>query len=394
MSKLAARCAMHDKDCPIADGADGPMLISAGFSCKSVSPLNPHRKIDGNINVIRHASGSTGSTFKGVYEFSLEHGPPLQILENVPNLLNLATDNLANIIDMYNQAGFSIKAVVGDARDHGATMERARAFFFALHRKKCGLTAAEADDILADAVKMFKAFKIAPVRTADELLLPDTHPAVVKELLHFQQVKSDDKGKDKDKKWPDVHMQKMSSIGLPASSLRLPDEVRASPWFAILSPREKEVLSMKVATQPNCKFIEVSQSMGWGCRSASSATGSTALHCDDLCCALVPRSEVWITDRKRLLTGVEHCRFMCFPTKEMGIESEGRPLLVDLAGNAFNAASFLACLTSLFSSLPETLEVNLVAADSISDDEVLDGMKHLVNLFDDDHSDDELDDLN
>ena len=85
---------------------------------------------------------------------------------------------------------------------------------------------------------------------------------------------------------------------------------------------------------------------------------------------------------------------MCFPTKEMGIESEGRPLLVDLAGNAFNAASFLACLTSLFSSLPETLEVNLVAADSISDDEVLDGMKHLVNLFDDDHSDDELDDLN
>ena len=59
-----------------------------------------------------------------------------------------------------------------------------------------------------------------------------------------------------------------------------------------------------------------------------------------------------------------------------GIEQEGRCLLADLAGNAFNGASYTAALISFCGSLPEKVGLNMqispqigVMVGSLSDEE-------------------------
>lgn len=46
LHKDGAECAAHKKSCIVKDGAEGPVLVSAGFSCKTLSPLNNNRKAE------------------------------------------------------------------------------------------------------------------------------------------------------------------------------------------------------------------------------------------------------------------------------------------------------------------------------------------------------------
>jgi hypothetical protein len=162
----------------------------------------------------------------------------------------------------------------------------------------------------------------------------------------------------------------MLDLGVPISALRLPDEVRASPWFELLTPRQKENLAYKWHKTPDRSTYEVSQSMG---RSSSSATTCAASPDDDIevSCAIIPRSLIWLPSGNRLLTGYEHCMLQCLPTTAIpGLEDESRALLIDLAGNMFNGANYMAALVSLFAALPETFALRPRSDHAESDNEV------------------------
>ena len=76
--------------------------------------------------------------------------------------------------------------------------------------------------------------------------------------------------------------------------------------------------------------------------------------------AIIPRSLKWVTERGRLLTGCEHLLIQGMPMQHLpGVEQEGRCLLADLAGNAFNGASYTAALISFCGSLPVNVELNM-----------------------------------
>ncbi len=102
-------CVVHDGGmCRVPHGADGAVGMSAGFSCKTVSPLSNRKGADSS-NTIKHEVGSTGGTFKALHLTNLEHPTPFQWLENVPQLLNASSTNWSTIVDMYNDAGYSIR---------------------------------------------------------------------------------------------------------------------------------------------------------------------------------------------------------------------------------------------------------------------------------------------
>ena len=93
--------------------------------------------------------------------------------------------------------------------------------------------------------------------------------------------------------------------------------------------------------------------------------------------AIIPRSLKWVTERGRLLRGYEHLLIQGMPMQHLpGVEQEGRCLLADLAGNAFNGASYTAAFISFCGSLPEDVELNMqispqieVMVGSMSDEE-------------------------
>ena len=85
--------------------------------------------------------------------------------------------------------------------------------------------------------------------------------------------------------------------------------------------------------------------------------------------AIIPRSLKWVTERGRLLTGYEHLLLQGMPMQHFaGVEQEGRCLLADLAGNAFNGASYTAALISFCRSLPENVELNVQMAQMVESD--------------------------
>lgn len=163
---------------------NGTVLVSAGFSCKTISPLNCNRVKDGAANAIKSETGTTGGTFRALHMYNMHHSVPFQIIENVPQLLSGSGSNWPTVAEHYNKAGYSIRATVGDAQDHGATLSRSRAFGFAIHRELLGLTKAGADEIAEKCVKLFRNIKIHPVRSFQEILLSDDDDLVVQELTH------------------------------------------------------------------------------------------------------------------------------------------------------------------------------------------------------------------
>ena len=62
----------------------------------------------------------------------------------------------------------------------------------------------------------------------------------------------------------------------------------------------------------------------------------------------------------RLMIGQEHLKGQVYPVEVLdGLEAESRHLMVDLAGNAFSGASYMAALIALLGNLPDGVAVNL-----------------------------------
>jgi site-specific DNA-cytosine methylase len=188
MAQPRAACVVHGKDCDVKHPeAHGTMFLSAGFSCKTASPLSNKRSIEAK-DAIKAKKGTTGGTFAALHEHNLEYASPLQILENVPELLAAGTSNLQAITNMYKQAGYVIKAVVTDAEKLGAAMVRRRAYFIAVHLEQCGLSESEAETLLKTALSTLSSLEMKPIRTMRDFILPDDHALVLRELEQMQAI--------------------------------------------------------------------------------------------------------------------------------------------------------------------------------------------------------------
>ena len=368
MGGRSSACVAHARDCPVPSGSQGPTLVSAGFSCKTISRLNMHRHKQAP-DALATKRGSTGSTWDGLIQYTATYSPPLLILENVPDILNAGSTNFATMQQEFGQQGYSIKATIADAMSQGACMPRKRAYFWLLHREKCGLAFEEAEQILDKASAIMDKINIESVKGLSEVVLPDYHAVVEQELRAMTEAAAA-KGPrhGTECKWPAQHLKKLGDANLAYGQIRLPDEMTANPWYKILPDRARQLLGFKYHKDPSANTYEISQSM-----SRSSATSNASSSADAADDAVIPRAMIWLRSQCRLLTGYEHCLLQGMPMdmllSEVEVADLGRRLLADFAGNAFNAASYTAALISLFAALPTTMVVDRDLVEANSDQE-------------------------
>lgn len=375
-----ATCYMHEgKDCAFPTGAGQPVLLSAGFSCRTLSPLSQNRGHEAR-HALRDKKGSSGTTFDGLCAHLEAHAIPLVILENVPQLLSASSSNYSTLVERLTLAGYCLAARVVNSRSQGSCLHRRRAYVLALHAGRLNVSVEEGNAAVAQAVEKMCAINIDPVVEFGKYLLDEGNPVLQKELadLSAKGRHWDPEGRD----WPEKHESFCEARGISPGDLRLPGHLDGNPWCAVLTERVKQVLSHGLSSRPAPPTLEVSQSLDRksndfseapssddGARRGGTSTGDKVF---STCGALLPKSIKWIPGRSRLLTAYESMALQCFPMDAVpGVEAVPRSTLRSLAGNAFNGASYMAALVALLSSLPVAARVTPQSDEDEDDDAVV-----------------------
>ena len=90
-------CVRHKRFCSIKSGCQhGPLMLSSGFSCTSISALNNNR--GSHNNCVKNNDGSTGQTATATYQHAHMFEIPLMLNENVPELLNEGSSELKHTV--------------------------------------------------------------------------------------------------------------------------------------------------------------------------------------------------------------------------------------------------------------------------------------------------------
>ena len=364
MGKEKSSCSAHKAQCAIPTGVDGPVILSAGFSCKTLSPLSVMSKSE-VPDAIKNRTGSTGTTLQGVADYCESHRVPLLILENVVEILNPKTTNWSCLEQIMDSLGYSIHGMPVQAFKHGSPVPRERAYIIGVHRRRCGLDREKAKEILAAAAGLIEATEFEAPVSFDRLLLDPTHPVVTQELVNMKEASHEPTNKDV--KWPDQHLKHLSDAGIPYSAIVVPQAVRDSPWFEVLPHRSRQALGLKLSRGPAARAVDLSQTL-----TRTPAASAVRQGPDYPCGTLIPRSLMWLPAEGRVLTGYEHLRLMCYPVELLPKLTEvSRFLQVDLAGNMFNGASFQLVLVCFLASLPANMKIDWsLATDGPSDEEL------------------------
>ena len=177
LKKKLAACEVHGKKCSLPALV---FLIMVGYSCKTLSRLNPNGCQPG---ALRAGSGSSGETCQALLEFLRVHRPPVCLLENVEEMGRDEdkSDNVAYFLEKLEEHGYVVASHVFDTADFGLPQHRKRAWQIALcaHAFQDPNGAQEA--VLA-MMSVAKRLNMKEPLSLERFLLPEDHPAVQAEL--------------------------------------------------------------------------------------------------------------------------------------------------------------------------------------------------------------------
>ncbi len=339
------------------------MVLMAGFSCRSVSGLNP--SADRYKKCVQEDEGSTGTTANHVLRYVYLHHPQLTILENVKSILGPnATALQANLEHM----GYNVKVVEVSPHRTALPQQRRRVYFVA------------ADEHISSSATMQRVAELVASLEAqpsplplDRFLLRSTHPLVVEELHRLEEkrhtadlvaVKRKKKvqgnepelgGQEHKKhcgsaKWVGKQLSmasKSCSTVMTDSSWGFGDtsEIKESAWFQVLTQREQNTL----LTLAGCVRAEVRSGavLDLSQEVDRKTMNTDARHTN----CVTPDGQLWHLERSRLLLGVEKMALQAVLPPGPAVEGLPNKLACDLAGNAFNGQdlvkTFLALLVAL-----------------------------------------------
>ena len=143
----------------------------------------------------------------------------------------------------FNDRGYAIKMYRCDSSDYGLPQVRLRLFFVAVKRSSPLLNWAPRHDegFFSELGLLMKNSKHEPPDVF-HAALPNQHAAVVAELER-RSGKAPQHRTPADENWPQLHQDFLKSQGFRWGALKLSPEMAESPWVALLSPREAEVLA-------------------------------------------------------------------------------------------------------------------------------------------------------
>ena len=374
----------QDRAINLIDGCEREVPAShhevGGFPCDDASALNP----DGNRRDSEHrscvAAGSlrTGNVLHDVVRHLIRHGGMLKflILENVrglgrpcvdkngdskPDNATVVREFLSRVLDMHV---FIYKL---DPRLWGAPQVRGRLYFVGIQRQLLqGYAAGDVDALFASVMDTIAGCRMTPL---EHFLLREDSPAVQAMFRTLLAQKCKDTPIDVGAKdhmarwlagdgfadtarsstrrlvrhtpnWVNKHKALFAKAGMDWASVDAtpPHEViEAFPGLLGILPREFELMLLEgieyFPEAHGARSIEVGQLVG-------------REHVqDNLVSTVVPRMRKYITTRCRLVTGREalNLQSIFFPAEVAGrLDTFSNELLMDLAGNAFDANCYAA----------------------------------------------------
>ena len=319
-------------------------LFIAGFSCKTVSGLHQTDR-DSAEQCITDGTGTTGFTFNGVLLVLSRRNPKFFILENVCGLqrsgqLEIVLAKLERVGPGYVVA----HRVFNPKDDAGIPQDRPRIYICGWNKPCAGAcSAAFVQERFSDiADKLGEGHGMMDV---DGFLYDETHPTIcerrerfrarVREGARFQQAIGG--------KWvrrQELMRERKQGARHPSASAWDPSFAMLYPEVELLPARELGLLDMRGIRFPHqsAQCLNTSQS------DASGGEGYVS--------TLTPQGRFWLAHRCRHLLGAEALSFQGIYIDPDTVSADDR-LLHDLAGNAFNTASFMHALIALLAIAAE-----------------------------------------
>ena len=357
LKKKLAACDVHEKKCNLPALV---FLLMAGYSCKTLSRLNPNGCQPG---ALRAGSGSSGETCHALLDYLRIHRPVVCLLENVEEMGRDEdkSDNVAFFLEKLEELGYVVASHVFDTANFGLPQHRRRAWQIVL----CAHAFEDPDGAQEAVLAMMsvaKRFSMTEPWSLDRFLLAEDHPAVQAELARKTNAGNPGHGEN----WKQRHKDFLKKKGVAWNQLQLREEILASPWIHRLTARERETLAYGLMVAEQKKFTLTSG----GANEGKEPDAPAALAVDvsqriDRCRiavgnvfhTMVPGQKTWIItknsdgqmEKNRLLLGCEALALQGFPLTASSF-SEGQQQ--DLAGNAFSATIVLALLLGVYAHLP------------------------------------------
>ncbi len=350
-------CHPHARKCAVPGASD---FFVCGFSCKDLSRASSKRTMEAKQSLLSSGTGTSGHTFQGLVSHVALARPAVVVLENVDELVRegSASENYQYLKESFDKLGYAGDHDVFLSSDYLLPQKRKRVYFVFFNTEAFGWTREEAGEMAHRCLAQAASLQV-PCGSVRQLLLRPQSPMLAKVL---QEKQANAVGPDPLMPWRAQHATFFRNHGLNWRHLTPTPAMKASPWFALLPPREKEIAiygAHLAESTPGVFSIDVSQRLG-----------RTPLGSGEALPTILPGAKTYLLRENRLLLGVEALRAQGFPTQwveeALCAGSVSDHFLHDLAGNAFSLTVLLAVLIGIHDQLGGTLPKPCEATSSCS----------------------------
>ena len=302
-----------------ADPRRSSSIWYIGFSCKSVSTHNRSR----TPFAIRDSSSTTGKTYDGVLRIVRMQRPPAVCLENVPGLME-NSQHLIVIEDLAN-LGYITYWTCLNAQTFGLPQPRNRIYFLSWRKDildECCLTPPGLRQFCDEIMQRLQHDH--PLMDITDFLVPEDDSIMLEERAAMLQRVAERscaaQSWPKPRRWVDEHAQVAT---VRHSRSRSP--TWSFPEYPATEERERSFLRVNNVKIPETsrRIIDLSQS-----KMTVSSEGCSP--------TITPKGIFYVAWLVRLLRGYEAMALQgMFLTEETKLRFSDKPILQDLAGNAF-----------------------------------------------------------
>ena len=349
-----AYCHVHDKKCVI-HSVD---IFMCCTSCKDFSKQNTKRT-QGLVTQQTSTPGGSAQTLMGMNAYIEAHRPTIILFENVDGIdESKETDKVPSgvsdmdvICNQWHSNGYETQKVESNANQFGLPAARKRLLAMAVlcHASP---SVVFGDRPVGQVFQTLRSLIKVGERTpecATKAILPENDVNVLSELARRQQHTRNSKRSLYNMK---TAMNTASGLSVPWGSFPPPAELKASAWFATLTPEQQDALAFSFQQSPGKLLLRDCRNTLGRVRVSTFDSGRHRAQ------TMVPSQCLIVFDGvqpPRCLLGREALALQGFPVDDERIqgviEKVSESFLQDLAGNMVATPVLLALAAASVSSL-------------------------------------------
>ena len=200
----------------------GCYLFTAGFSCKSRTPLSSRSSANRNCLQNHQSDAETSYTFDHIMSYITRHTPTICILENVPALLQKDSNSASDaewIISQLEMCGYYARWWKFGAEDFGSRAARQRVYFVAWSLPRLNKPAtSRLRRTLAEKLQwleqLFQCLSMEPIPASSFISCVGSKEQIDSLMLSEEESPGVSKSRKAEPKWQDEHCAAFREAGL------------------------------------------------------------------------------------------------------------------------------------------------------------------------------------